>query len=143
MSGSKSNYLTKKLLEEALGGVGYTPPSNTYLALCTTLPDDTSTGSTIVETDYAGYARTLIGTANNQTDAWNAASGTTTASVSNKNAITCPAATGASTNPLVGVAIVDAASGGNVLYWASLTSTPIAVGDTPKINAGGFTVTED
>jgi hypothetical protein len=55
--------------------------------------------------------------------------------VTNKNAITCPAATGASTNPIVGIAVVDAATGGNVLYWASLTSTAIANGDTPKINA--------
>jgi hypothetical protein len=80
MSGSKSFYLAKKLLEEYFGGVAFAAPANTYLALCTTLPDDTSTGSTIVETDYASYARTQIGTGNNQTDAWNAATGTTTAS---------------------------------------------------------------
>src|SRR3954471_17091293 len=113
MAGSKSFYASKKWIEEVLGGVAFTSPTNTYLALCTTLPDDTSTGSTIVETDYASYARTLIGTANNQTDAWNAATGTTTAVVTNKNAITCPTATGASTNPIVGVAIVDASSAGN------------------------------
>jgi hypothetical protein len=143
MSGSKSNYLSKKLIEEAIGGVAYSSAANVYLALCTTLPDDTSTGSTIVETDYASYARTQIGTGNNQTDAWNAATGTTTAVVTNKNAITFPAATGASTNPIVGVAVVDAASAGNVLYWASVTSTAIANGDTPKVNAAGFSVTED
>ena len=143
MSGSKSNYISKKLLEEALGAVAFTSPSNTYLALCTTLPDDTSTGTTIVETDYTSYARTLIGTANNQTDAWNAATGTTTAVVTNKNAITCPTATGASSNPIVGIAVVDAASTGNVLYWASVTSTAIANGDTPKVNATALSVTED
>lgn len=143
MSGSKSNYLSKKLLEEALGAIAFTSPANTYLALCTTLPDDTSTGSTIVETDYTSYARTLIGTANNQTDAWNAATGTSTAVVTNKNAITAPTATGPSTNPIVGVAIVDASSAGNVLYWASVTSTAIANGDTPKVNATAFSVTED
>jgi hypothetical protein len=143
MAGSKSNYLSKKLLEEALGGVAYTSATNTYLALLTVTPDDTSTGSTITETDYASYARTLVGTSNNQTDAWNAATGTTTAVVTNKNAITAPVATGASTNPLVAVAIVDAASAGNVLYWATITSTPIANGDTPKINAASFSVTED
>lgn len=143
MSGSKSNYLSKKLIEEAIGSVAYTSATHVYMALCTTLPDDTSTGSTIVETDYASYARTEIGTGNNQTDSWNAATGTTTAVVTNKNAITFPAATGASTNPIVGVAVVDASSAGNVLYWASVTSTAIANGDTPKINATAFTVTED
>jgi hypothetical protein len=143
MSGSASNYLAKKLAEEALGGVAYTSAANVYLALCTTLPDDTSTGSTITETDYASYARTQIGTGNNQTDAWNAATGTTTATVTNKNAISAPAATGASTNPIVGIAVVDASSAGNVLYWASVTSTAIANGDTPKINAAGLSVVTD
>lgn len=143
MSGSKSNYLSKKLLEETVGAVAFTSPANTYLALCTTLPDDTSTGTTIVETDYTSYARTLIGTANNQTDAWNAATGTTTATVTNKTAITCPTATGASTNPIVGIAVVDASTVGNVLYWASVTSTAIANGDTPKINAAALSVVED
>jgi hypothetical protein len=143
MSGSKSFYLSKKALEEAAGGVAFSAPANVYLALCTTLPDDTSTGSTIVETDYASYARTQIGTGNNQTDAWNAATGSTTATVTNKNAITAPAATGPSTNPILGIAVVDAASAGNVLYWASVTSTAIANGDTPKINAAALSLVED
>lgn len=142
-SGSMSNYLAKKLIEETLGAVAYTSAANTYLALATTLPDDTTTGTTIVETDYASYARTLIGTANNQTDAWNAATGTTTAVVTNKNAITCPTATGASTNPIVGVAVIDASTVGNILVWASVTSTAIANGDTPKVNAAAFSVTFD
>ncbi len=143
MSGSKSNYLSKKLIEEAIGGLAYTSAANVYLALATTLPDDTTTGTTIVETDYASYARTQIGTGNNQTDAWNAATGTTTSVVTNKNAITCPTATGASTNPIVGIAVLDAASAGNVLIWASVTSTAIANGDTPKINATALSAVED
>jgi len=143
VAGSKSFYASKKILEELLGAVAYVSAGSTYLALLTVIPDDTSTGSSITETDYASYARTLIGTANNQTDAWNAATGTTTATVTNKNAISAPAATGASTNPIVAVAIIDAATLGNILYWATVTSTPIANGDTPKINAAGFSVVED
>src|ERR1051325_4951084 len=143
MSGSLSNYAAKKLVEELLGGVAYTSAGHCYLALATTLPDDTTTGSTIVETDYTSYARTEIGTGNNQTDAFNAATGTTTATVTNKNAVTFPAATGASTNPIVGVAVIDASSGGNILVWASVTSTAIANGDTPKVNASGLSVSED
>ena len=135
MSGSLSAYGAGKLVEEMFGAVAFTPPSSVYIALCTTTPTDSSTGSTIVETDYASYARTLVGTGNNQTDAFNAATGTTTKTVTNKNDVTFPAATGASTNPVVGVALVDAATVGNVLCWASVTSTAIASGDTPKIAA--------
>jgi hypothetical protein len=144
-SGSKSNYLSKNMIEHYLGGVAVASPANLYLALATTLPDDTTTGTTMVSTDYGSYARTQIGTANNQTDAWNAATGTTTAVVTNKNAITFPTcASTPSTNPIVGVAVVDnSGSAGNILYWASVTSTAIAVGDTPKVNAAALSVTED
>lgn len=143
MSGSKSNYLSKKLLEESAGGVAYTSAAHLYVALCTTLPDDTSTGSTIVESDYSAYARTEVGSNNDQSTGWNAATGTTTATVTNKTAVTFPAALGASTNPILGIAVVDASSAGNVLYWASVTSTAIANGDTPKINAAALSIVED
>jgi hypothetical protein len=125
------------VLEEYAGGVAYTAPANVYLALCTT-----SAGRHVDRVDdrrdrLRVVRATQIGTGNNQTDAWNAATGTTTATVTNKNAITAPTATGASTNPIVGIAVVDASSAGNVLVWASVTSTAIANGDTPKINAAG------
>lgn len=144
-SGSKSNYFAKKVLELFAGGVAFSSPSNVYVALLTVLPDDTSTGATITETDYTSYARTQIGTGNNQTDAFNTATGTTTATVTNKNAISAPAATGASTNPLLAVAILDSATigAGNILWWASITSTAIANGDTPKINAAALSIVED
>jgi hypothetical protein len=143
MAGSKSFYLSKKVIEEYLGGVAFSAPANVYLALCTTIPTDASTGSTIVESDYSAYARTQIGTGNNQTDAWNAATGSTTATVANKNAITGPTALGASTNPIVAVAVCDAATVGNLLFWATCTSTAIATGDTPKVNALGLSLSED
>jgi hypothetical protein len=145
MPGSKSFYLARKVIEEFAGGVAFTAPANVYLALLTVVPTDASTGATITETDYASYARTQIGTGNNQTDAWNAATGTTTATVTNKNTITGPTATGASTNPLVAVAVLDSATvgAGNVLVWATVTSTAIANGDTPKINAGTPSLVED
>jgi hypothetical protein len=144
-AGSKSNYLAKKVIEEYFGGVAFAAPSNVYLALLTVVPDDTSTGATITESDYTSYARTQIGTGNNQTDAWNAATGTTTATVTNKNAITCPTATGASTNPIVAIAVLDSATlgAGNILGWATVTSTAIASGDTPKVNAGALSAVED
>lgn len=145
MAGSKSHYLAQKLLEEAAGGVAFTPPTNVYLALLTVTPTDVSTGATITETNYTSYARTQIGTGNNQTDAWNAATGTTTAIVTNKNAITFPTATGDSTNPVIAVAVLDSGTpgAGNILWWGTVTSTAITNGDTPKVNAGALSLTED
>jgi hypothetical protein len=116
MAGSKSNYLAKKLIEETIGAVAYTSAANTYFGLWTAALDDTSTGSTGSEATYGSYARTLIGTANNQTDAWNAATGTTTATVTNKNAVTFPTSSGTA-NTLTYIGCLDASTTGNMLYW--------------------------
>lgn len=142
MAGSKSNYLAKKLIEETIGAVAYTSPANTYFGLWTAALDDTSTGSAASEATYGSYARTLIGTANNQTDAWNASTGTTTATVTNKNAVTCPTST-SGTNTITYMGCLDASTTGNMLYWCSVTSQDIASGDTPKVNAATFSVVED
>ena len=145
MSGSFSNFQATAILQHMLGSAAYTIPGHHYLALATVLPDDTTTGVTLKETDYTAYARTEIGTGNNTSDAWNTVTGTLAGTVTNKNAITCPTARGASTSPIVGVAVVDnsSAGAGNIVVWASVTSTAIALGDTPKVNAAGLTVTLD
>lgn len=142
MAGSKSNYLAKKLIEEVLGGVAFTSPANTYFGLWTQALDDTSTGSAAGEANYGGYARALVGSGNNQTDAWNAASGTTTATVTNKNDVTFPTSTG-TPNTITYMGCLDASTGGNMLYWASVTSQDIGTGDTPRVKASQFTVIED
>lgn len=137
LSGSASNYLAKKILEEVFGGVAFSAPANEYVGLWTATLDDTSTGSTASEAAYTSYARTQVGTGNNQTDAWNAATGTTTGTVTNKNAITFPTSTGGSATVTFG-GVIDASTTGNMLVWFSVTSTAIASGDTPKINASAL-----
>lgn len=143
-AGAKSNYLNLGSLQLWAGGVAFAKATHEYVALLTVTPDATMTGATITETNYTSYARTEIGTGNNQTDAWNAATGSSTATATNKNAITFPTATGASTNPLIGIAICDSATigAGNVWWWATITSTPIASGDTPRINAAALSIVE-
>lgn len=140
---SRSNHESKAIIAAMVGGVAYSPSAHLYIALCTVVPTDVDTGSTITETNYSGYARTEIGTGNNQTDAWNVPTGTTIATVTNKNIINCPTAAGPSTNPIVGLAVVDSASGGNIKVWMPITSTPIVGGDEPQIGAGGLVITDD
>jgi hypothetical protein len=137
MSGSASNYLSAKIIQEVFGGVAFSAPANEYVGLWTATLDDTSTGSTGSEAAYGSYARTQVGTGNNQTDAWNAATGSTTSTVTNKNAVTMPtSSSGTSTITFGGV--LDAATTGNMLVWFSTASTVINSGDTPKINASGM-----
>lgn len=132
---SFSDYWENAILDATFGDpdVTITPP--VYLALCTTVPTDASTGSTIVEASYTGYARKSIAAA----DMSAAASGSKT----NSNAITFAACT-AGTSTVIGWAICDASTVGNVLVWGTCTSTVISTTQTPATVAiGGLVVTLD
>lgn len=131
---SFSDYLENKLLDHVFNDGTYTAPA-AYLALCTTVPTDASTGTTIVEAAYTGYARVLIAAA----DVSAAASGSKT----NGNAITFAACT-ASSSTIIGWAICDAATVGNMLMWGTATSTVISTTQTPAtIAIGGLVVNLD
>lgn len=137
MSGSKSDYLENKVLDHALGKTSFTMPSTVAMALCTTTPTDASTGATIVEANYTGYARKVIAA----TDLNSASGGTST----NANAITFADCTGGSST-IVGFALLDSSTtgAGNVLYWGSVTSKTIDTSNTPAtVAASGLSVSED
>ena len=134
MAGSKSDYLENKLLDHVLGNVAYTAPTTVYVALYTVAPADSGGGT---EVSGGGYARVAV--ANNSTN-WPAASG---GSKSNGVDITFPTAT-ADWGTVVAFGIFDASTGGNLLYWATLTtSKSVLNGDTAKFSAGSITITED
>lgn len=132
---SKSDYLENKVLDHCLSDGAFTEPANIYLALCTVVPTDASTGTTITEANYTGYARIEI----LATDLSAAASGSKT----NSGAITFAACT-AGTSTVIGFAIVDALTLGNILYWGTVTSKVIDTSNTPAtVAASGLVVTED
>lgn len=133
---SKSDYAENKVLDHMLGDGSFTMPT-AYLALCTAVPTDASTGATIVEATYTGYARLII----NASDMSAAASGSKT----NTSALTFAACT-AGSSTIIGFAIVDALSTGtgNVLYWGTVTSKVIDTSNTPPtIAIGALVCTED
>lgn len=132
---SKSDYLENKVLDHCLGDGSFTMPAAVYLALCTVVPTDASTGATITEANYTGYARKQIAAS----DLSAAASGSKT----NSAAITFAGCT-AGSSTVVGFAIVDASTNGNILYWGTVTSKTIDTSNTPATVAiGGLVVTED
>lgn len=134
---SKSDYLENKDLEHNLGKTAFTMPTVVYIALCTVTPTDASTGATITEASYTGYARKqLLGT-----DLGAAGSG----SITTVNQLQfAPCTAGSST--IIGFALCDNASigAGNILYWGSVASKVIDTSNTPAtIAVGGLTATED
>jgi hypothetical protein len=130
-----SNYLENKLLDHVLTATGYTAPSTRYLALFTntstaaaanleagTLTDEVSTSGT-------AYGRKAITFA--------AASGGSSAS---NATVTFDAAT-ANWGTITHVAVMDASTSGNVLFYGAVTtSKTIETGDTFQVSSGNLTI---
>ena len=107
---SASNYLENKLLDHVLGTSSYSQPTP-YVALFSSgngLEDNSPTA----EVTGTGYSR--------QTVSFNAASGGT---ATNNGAVQFTAT--ASWGTVTHMAIMDASSGGNVLYWSALASSKL------------------
>lgn len=125
------DYAENKILDHMVGKTSWTMPT-TWLALYTTTPVDAGTGG--VEVSGGAYAR--VATAG----LWNAASG---GSISNSADIVFPTAT-ASWGTVVGVALLDAATVGNMIIAGALTaSKTVGNGDVFKFLAGQLVFTLD
>ena len=143
---SMSNYLENKLIDFLLRGVSFSALSTLYIALCTAAPSDTSTGSTITEVTGGNYARQSF--ASNTTN-WSTTDGNNNATSAGTN--------GTSTNSVIipwnnvtwtatvtHVAICDALSGGNVLFYSSVSpSVSVASGDSISFAVGGLSLQVD
>lgn len=118
--------LANSLIDEVLNGVNFAPPSNIYLALSTTVINADGTGLT--EPSGNGYSRPEI--------SFESSSGRTT---SNTNAITFTA-TGGDWGTIVAAAIVDESTGGNVLFFNTITPIPVEDGDTFDVDPGSVII---
>jgi hypothetical protein len=122
-----SNYLENVLINATLRGQTYTAPTTVYLALYTSNPTDSATGTEVVD---GGYVRQIIsfGIPSN-------------GATSNGSDVIFPIAT-ASWGTVTHIAIFDAQTAGNLLYYGALTaSKTIASGDQLRVAAGDITVT--
>jgi hypothetical protein len=127
----KSTYLSNIIMNHVLRNVAYTPPASVYLALFTDMTNVEETGSLANEVSGGGYARKAL--------TLPAASG---GEITLDSDLFFDAAT-ADWGTIVGFAIMDASTGGNVLYAGNLSaSRAFYAGDTPYIPANTLTVSE-
>jgi len=105
---SKTDYLETQVLNHVLRNTPYSGPTVVYAALFTSAPDDTGGGTEVSGGSYARQAVTFTAPAPD--------------SVSNTADVTFPVAT-VDWGTIVAFAIFDAASAGNMLYYASLTAS--------------------
>lgn len=137
-----SDYLENHLIDYIFRGISYST-TNFYIALLTVGAVDSDTGTNLttgsggtgVEVSASGTAYTRynlnpsninwVNTQNSGTGVSSGTSGTT----SNSTVITFPTAT-ASWGTIVGVAICDASTNGNMLFYGTLTTPKsISIGD--------------
>lgn len=132
-----SDYLEDKLLDHTLRNTAFTSPTNVYVALFTSDPSVGNTdelleaGTLTNEVSGNGYAR--------KEATFSAASG---GSITTSGNITFDPANGGDFGTITHVAIMDAVTTGNVLFYGQLaTEKLIQDGDTFQITAGNLTVT--
>jgi len=133
----KGNYLSKALIELALGTTSFTPAVTLYCALYTATPSATGGGTEVTGGSYARVAVT-----NNVTNfpASSLVTGITT--LLNGTVIDFGNAT-ADWGAIGWAALWDASSSGNLYYWGPLAITRTVLnGDGFKIPVGGATFTE-
>lgn len=135
MAGSLSDYAELKILEHSVGKTSWTMPTSCYAGLYTAAPSDTSTGSSGGTAVSGGsYARVQTNTS------WGtAASG----QIANSADIVFPTAS-ASWGTVVAVALFDASTAGNMLWWGTLTANKVVdIGDVFKFLTGQLVLTLD
>lgn len=132
---------------QALGITGATAaagtgPATLYVALFTANPTDAGGGTEVTGGSYARVAVTssLANWAGTQAAASTTASTGTSGTTSNNGAITFPAPT-ANWGVITGVAVFDAVTAGNMLFYSALTvSKTVNNGDAaPSFAAGALT----
>jgi hypothetical protein len=134
MAGSKVDALEQRILDHLFKG-GATPAltalSTVYVALFTAAPSDSAAGT---EVTGSSYARVAVAAA-----AWTR----TGSQIANNAEIAFPAVTSAAYT-VVGWALMDALTVGNMLYWGDISpSVTMNVSDVPRFATGALTVNED
>ena len=113
------------------------PPATWYAALLTAVPT-TNTGTGLAEVSGSSYARQPI-TASTGWSAISQAADLIHDQITNVNAIPFPAVT-TTGYTVVGIALYDAVSAGNLREYASVTSQAVAVGNQYVIAAGALSL---
>ena len=141
---SATNYLENKIVDWLFRGQAFAPPATLYVALFTAAPSDAGGGTEVTGGAYArvAVASSLADWAGTQSAGSVVASTGTGGQTSNNAPITFPAPT-ANWGSVTHFAIFDAASGGNMLFWAPLTAAKtINNGDAaPAFPAGTLLAT--
>jgi hypothetical protein len=142
MPNNFSDYTETNIIQSTLRGVAFPVASAIYIALFTADPTDANiTANEFKVANLPAYVRQNAAGAGTIDTGWAApANGVS----SNAKVVTFPANNGAAAITATHVGIYDAATGGNLLYAAPLTSAKtLQIGDVLSFGIGTLTVTVD
>lgn len=140
-----SDYLENRIIDWLFRGQTFSPPAGLHVGLLTAAPSDSGGGT---EVSGNGYARvnlspSLTNWAGTQAAGSTVASTGNTGTTSNNSAINFPTPTG-SWGTVTHFGIYDAATAGNLLFFAAVTiPKSIAQNDVVSFAAGALTVQID
>ena len=147
-----TDYTENKLVDHILRGTAWTAPTTVCWGLLTAAPNDASTGATVTEATYTGYARGQLNpSVSNYKSTNGATSGASTGtSGASTNAAIITFGTAATSGPTVvthfGVFDSCTAGAGNLMFYGTLSaSKTINNGDpapTAPVDAMSITVTD-
>ena len=129
------------LIDWLMRGQALTPPATGYIALFTTCPTDSTSGTEVSGGSYArvSVAASLTNWAGTQGAGTTIASSGTGGTTSNNGAITFPTAT-ADWNTVNCFGYMTASSGGTLVFYAALTAARnITAGSTASFSAAALT----
>lgn len=128
-AGSMSDYLENKVVDYIFRSQSWTQPSTICVALLTAAPTDASTGATITEASYTGYARasynaSFSGWKGTNNEVTNTSSAGTSATTKNASVITIGSAATSGPQTITHFALLDNCTigAGNLLFWAALSA---------------------
>ena len=124
---SFTNFLETEILDHVFAGAAYSAPGTHYLALFTAVADGEA--GSVTELNGSAYTKKAVAFTT---------SGNTT---SNNAAVEFPTATG-SWGTVTHVGVYDASSGGNLMAYATLSSSKtIDTGDVFRVPSGDLDIT--
>ena len=129
--GSFTDTMENEILDHVTRNETWTQPAVVYSALFTVIPSDSTAGTEVTQAT-SGYTRVA-------TTFSTAASG----SVTNSGAVNFATVAAGATLTIVGWGLISTATfgAGTLIFWATVTSTALNVGDQATFPAGNIVIT--
>jgi hypothetical protein len=121
-----TNYLSNALANAVVRNTSYTSPATVYCALYSTAPTASTSGTELSGSNYSRQAVTFSAPV---------------AGVATSNVAVTFGAASANWTAAVALAITDASTSGNILYFKTITTQVVLSGSSLTIASGDITVT--